>query len=299
MANEQLPASIGDITAGEVLAAEFLLTLAARDGNVLTHPAFFRATGKPGSNVVRVPHLGYGADILAAMTPGSATANTALTDDKTDVTVATRQLVYTNDDLARFMADGKLDPVMFAQFAAVAMAQTVIDVCANLTDGFSATAGSSGVNAAWSDVLAAKALLAVANAQGPMLGMIHPVQWGDLETDALSLGVLPAQTAGGVVNAGLESYKGRWFGVDFYTTSRVPTADAGANRAGGIWTPGGLVWADAELESDGDPNILNLGRGQLERVRQGTASMTSYVLRMVLGAAIGIDAAGVSLKTDA
>lgn len=299
MADEMVPSSIGSIVAGEVLAAEFLMTLADRDASVLEHPAFFHATGRPGSNVVRVPVLGYGHDTMAATTPGSETANTAFTDDAIDVTLANYVLRYTADDLARFMADGKIDPVRFAQYAGVNVAQTLIGLAANLTDGFSNVAGSSGVDAAWSDILTAKAFLYIAKAQGAMLGLLHGRQWADLEADALSLGVLPAQTNAAIVNSGLESYKGRYFGIDFFVHGAVPTADSGANRAGAIWTPGGLVWADAEYANDGDPNIVNLVRGQFERARRGTYSDTSYLIRAAMGVALGINAAGVTVKTDA
>jgi hypothetical protein len=299
VANEQTPSSIADIVAGEVLAPEFLMLLAERDGSVLNHPAFFHATGLPGSNVVRVPVLGHGYDLLSAATPGSDTANTAFSDDKIDVTIATYTLRYTNDQLAKWMADGKLDASLFAMGAVVSIAQTLISLAANVTDGFSNVAGSSGVNASWADVLVAKALLNVGNADGPMLGLVHGVQWGDLESDAASLGVLPAETNAGIINAELGAYKGKFFGVDWFKSNRVPTADAGANRAGAIWTPGGLVWADVAFDDEGDPNIVNLGRGQFERVRLGLASATAYMIRAGMGVSLGIDAAGVTLKTDA
>ena len=299
MANEMTPSSISDIVAGEVLAAEFLMTLDDRDASVLMHPAFFHATGGPGSNVVRVPVLGYGKDLLAATSASAETANTAFSDDKIDVTLANYTLRYSADDLARFMADGKIDPIRFAAYAGVNVAQTLISLAANVTDGFSNVAGSTGVNAAWSDVLVAKAFLYVAKAQGSMLGLLHGQQWADLEANALSLGVLPAQTNAAIVNSGLEAYKGRYFGVDFFTSGHVPTADTGANRAGAIWTSGGVVWADAQYANDGDSNIVNLGRGQFERVRRGTFSETSYMIRAAMGVSLGIDGAGVTLKTDA
>jgi hypothetical protein len=84
------------------------------------HPALMHATGfeQPVSNVVRVAHLGLGGyDLLSATTPGSEVANTALTDGSTDVTIAPRAKTYGLDDTARFISDGKLDPVMFAQDA--------------------------------------------------------------------------------------------------------------------------------------------------------------------------------------
>lgn len=302
MADEIIPSGITDIVAGEVMANEYLMLLADRDGSILTHPALLHATGSANSsNVVRVPHYGLGGyNLLSATTPGAEVANTALTDGHTDVTVAMRAKRYTLDDLARIMVDGKLDPVAFAQDAAVSVAMTLISLIANVTDGFGSTAGSSGVDATWNDVVDAKTILGIAKAAGPLLGILHPRQWGDLEIDALSLGVLPAQTMAGVINQGVGgAYKGRWMGIDFYVSSEVPTADGGANRAGGILAPGGVAWADKSMAPEGDPNIIDLGRARLERVRQGTFVATSYLTSYACGVSLAIDAAGVTLKTDA
>ena len=49
----------------------------------------------------------------------------------------------------------------------------------------------------------------------------------------------------------------------------------------------------------GDPNIINLGRARLERWRQGNYLATSYIVSCACGVAKAIDAAGVTLKTDA
>lgn len=301
MADEILPAGIGDLISGEVMANEFLMLLAARDNSVLNHPAMFHATASsPQSNVVRVPHIGLGGyDILAAHTPGSEVANTALTDGSTDVTIAPRAKRYTADDLARYIADGKLNAMALAQDAVISISQTLIDLIANVADDFTASAGDSGQDATWNNILDGKTTLGIANANGPMLGLLHPRQWGDLETDALSLGVVAAQSMGGVVMQGLGSYKGRWMGVDFFTSTRVPTSDGGANRAGAIWTRGGIAWADAQMPAENDPNIVDLGRGRFERVRKGDYLMTSFVTSFFAGVAQAIDAAGVTIKTDA
>lgn len=296
MADPVLPSNVTDLITSQVMATEYLMLLAERDASVLNHPSFFHATGKPGSNVVRVPHLGIGSDLMAADTPGSEHTRTAFSDDHTDVTLANQVLMYGAHDLARFMADGKIDPVIFAQCATISISQTLISLAANVTDGFTNIAGTTTVDATWDDVLVAKAFLGNALAQGPILGLIHPQQWNDLEADALSLGVLPAGSMTGVIMAGLESYKGRYMGIDWFTSGHVPAS--GGNRLGGIWTMGGLVWADCEYTNDGDPNIVNLGRGQFERCRKGTYSATDYVIRAGMGVALGIDDAGVTFRTD-
>lgn len=302
MANEILPAGVGDLITTEAMAAEFLMLLAERDGSILTHPALLHATAPSlTSTVVRVPHVGLmGYDQLSATTPGSDVANTALSDGHTDVTIAMRAKRYNADDLARAITNGRLDPVLFAQDAAISVAMTLISLIANVTDGFTATAGTSGVDASWNDIVDAKTALLIAKASGAMLGILHPRQWGDLEVDALSLGVLPAGSMSGVITQGLEgTYKGRWMGIDFFVSSDVPTADAGANRAGGIFAPGGVCWADAMLPpTASNATVVNLGRARLE-VYRGAALADNWITSHAAGVALGIDAAGVTLKTDA
>lgn len=301
MADEILPAGLTDLITSQAMATEFLMLLAERDGSILNHPALFRATAQAlTSTVVRVPHIGLGGyDLLTAQTPGAEVANVALSDGHTDVTVAMRTKRYNLDDLSRLITAGKLDPVMFANDAAISVAQTLISLLANVTDDFTATAGSSGVDATWNDVIDAKTLLAIGKASGSLLGFVHPRQWGDLEADALTLGMAGAMAVAGTLNAGLDQFKGRWLGVDFFATSAVPTADAGANRAGGIFARGAVAWADAQLAPENDPNIVDLGRARFERVRQGHFTATSYVTSYSCGVAKAIDAAGVTLKTDA
>ena len=302
MADEILPAGVADLITSQAMAAEFLMLLAERDGSILTHPALLHATSPSmTSTVVRVPHLGLGGyDLLSATTPGAEVANTVLADDKTDVTVAMRAKRYNLDDLARFIVNGRLDPVMFAQDAAISVAQTLLSLIANVTDDFTTVVGSTGVDASWNDIVDAKTALGIAKAQGPLLGLLHPRQWGDLETDALSLGVLPAQTMAGVIAQGLSGqYKGSWMGIDFFVSSLVPTANGGADRAGAIVAPGGVAWADAQMLDEGDPNIISLGRARLERVRQGQFIATSYITSYVCGVAKAINGAGVAVTTDA
>ena len=181
----------------------------------------------------------------------------------------------------------------------ISYAQTLISKLANVGDDFTTTVGTTTVNITWDNILEAKGLLAVAKNDGPLLCVLHPQQWSDLERAALSLGVLPAESMGGVIMAGLGSYKGRWMGIDMFVSSYVPTANAAADRAGFMCARGGMAWADLDLGNDGDPNITTFGRARLERVRQGQFLSTSYVQSGVMGVAKAIDLAGVSIITDA
>lgn len=302
MANEILVSSIADLLTNEVLSTEYLMLLTDRDASVLNHPAWFKATAPNlTSNVIQVPHLGWGGvDLLAAITPGSEIANTAFTDGKTDVTIAPRAKRYEASDFAKFLAAGKLGPAMLAMDLAISVQQTLISLLANVTDDFTNTSSpGSGVNLDWATIADAKGKLAVADNEGPILGLLHKQQWADLEADALSLGILPAQTMGNVINQGMTSYKGRWMGIDFFTSSRVPLDGGSANRVGALVAPGGVAWADAQMGSEGDPNIADFGTARLERVRRGTFLQTAWVMSHYSGVAKAIDGAGVSIISDA
>lgn len=301
MADEITPTLIADLIAGEVVANEFLYLLADRDNSLLNHPALMKATGRDStSDVVRVPHVGLGGyDLLSSHTPGSEQSNQAFTDGKTDVTIAPRAKRYFVHDFSEYLAAGKLGAAMFAQDLVISVGQTLISLIANVGDDFTSTVGTSGTDIDWDDIADAKATLGIAKANGQAMCILHPRQWGDLEKAALALGVLPAESMGGAIMAGFDSYKGRYMGVDFFTSSHVPTANAGADRAGCMFVRGGIAWADAQMNAEADPNIVDFGTARLERVRQGTYLSTSWMLSHYAGVAKAIDGAGVAIITDA
>ena len=97
-------------------------------------------------------------------------------------------------------------------------------------------------------------------------------------------------------------YQGNFLGLDIWTTTEVPTANAGADRAGGVFGLGALGFAIAPPpETMGLPTLVNIGDVQFEIVRNnGNAdSMTRFKGSIWTGASELIDAAGVSVITDA
>ena len=303
MANEILIAGIADLKTTEIMSAEFNLLLADR-GDLFQHPALMYAGAAQGSNKVRVSEIGLmGYDLLAAGTEGSALSNTALTDSSSDVTVAWYGKSYEQSDIAQVVAaNGLLDPVMYARDTAVSVAQTLISLIANVTDDFTATVGTTTADLTLAQYVTAINTLEVAKVSGPLMCILHPQQWADLRTDSLSLGGAAqyrADSQAVVMSSTFSQFKGNLFGVDVFTSSHVPTANTAADRAGGMFGRGAVVWADAMFPTNGDPNIINLGRAALERDRTGKAGLTAYVSHSFLGVVQGIDAAGVSIITDA
>lgn len=294
MANEIIPSSISDLVAGEVLANEYLMLLADRDASILSHPALLKASAPSGaSNVVRVPHVGLGGyDPLTARTPGTESANVALSDASTDVTIAPYSKVYAMDDLAQWMVQGRITPALFAQDAAISVSQKLISLIANITDGFAASTGSGDLT--WDVVMGAITTLEVAKAGGPAICLLHPYQWGDLRKSAASAGVSLAPALQGSMNAMMgNSYKGSYLGVDFYTSSAVPL-DTG-NYKGALFTRGAVCWADTVYPTVIGLNSISMGNAIFSMDYRPSFAETKMVTNANLGVALGIDAAGITL----
>lgn len=295
MANEILPASIGDLVAGEVLASEFLMLLADRDSSILQHPALHIVNAPAGSSsVVRVPHIGLGGrDALAERTPGTEIANTALSDGSTDVTIAPYGKVYALDDMAAWMTEGRLSTQLFAQDAALSVNQKMISLIAAVGDGFSADEGSGDLT--WDVMRAAKAALAVAKADDTngLMAILHPYQWADLEADTMGLGVAPAVYLASAINAPLGGYKGRFMGIDIFVSSHVPL-DTG-NYKGCLISKGAIVAAQAMYPTTIGQNSVSAGPMLFELDRRASFAETKLVTHALMGVALGIDAAGCTI----
>jgi hypothetical protein len=302
MANEILPSGVADLSLAETLAAEFLLLASDREDLVLQHPALYKVGALPGSNVVSVPHVGLmGYDLAATATPGSEIANTALTDGSSSITMVKKAKRYNEDDLARFMIGGVVNAQMFAQDALITIQQTLISLAAVAGSGFSASVGSTGVNLTWATFLAAKAVLLNNAASGQPVAILHPQQWADLEADALSVGVTAdPMILSGALTANLGSYKGRWFGVDVFTSQHVPSANAGADREGCMFVRGGVVLAHAAPAVENvAAGVVQFGdMGIFEISRKAEYGATNYITSFFAGAAVGVDALGVSILSD-
>ncbi len=306
MANEIIFSGIGDLTVTEAVTAAFLLLLADRVA-LPQHPALFYAGDiavGARSNTLKVPHVGLmGYDLATSTGDGSAVANTALTDGSTTIAVARYSKSYEASDLARITAGGLVNAEAMAMDAMATAALTLTSILANLVDNFSSTVGTSGVDATVANFLDAITTLEIAKVAGPYMAVLHPVQWGDIRKD---LGInaggaiqwMPA-SAELIVSRGI-GYQGQLAGVDVFTSTFVPTANAGADRGGGMFGRGALLWADGSVPSDPDLPQLNIaGKVLLEKSRTAKSGLTAYVMHVYLGASEGIDACGVSIITDA
>lgn len=305
MANEIVYSGLGDQRLTEVLSAEVLMQLADRNA-LPNHPALFYggdALGR-GSLAVKVPIVGLnGYDAMAAVGEGASIANTALTDTSVVCTVARYGKAYAASDMARFSnpMGGVINPAMLAQDAVTSDAMLLTSLLAGLMDNFSATVGTSGVDADLATFMAAQDTLQIANVPGPYMCILHSRQWRDILADiALAVGGVaqyvlasPEQIA---VRGG--SYQGALLGTDVFVSNQVPSV-GGTDRGGGMFGRGAVIWCDSTIVVDADPNLVLInGKLLFERERVARTSTTGWVSTTHKGVIEGIDLAGVSIITD-
>ena len=307
MANEIIYTGIGDLTLAAALSAEYILLAADRNA-LQNHPALMYVgdIGVGGhSDTIKVPTIGLmGYDILASTGDGTAVANSALSDGSVTVAVGRYSKAYEASDLARATAGaGGLSTQVFAMDALISGALTLTSLVANLLDNFATVVGTTGVDMTTANFLDAISALEIAKTPGPFLAVLHPVQFGDLRKDlaltaAGAVQYMPATAA--LIAARGTGFQGTLAGVDIVTSSYVPTMNASADRGGGMFGKGAILWADGTLAADGSADQMVIGGKVLfERDRTAKSGLTAYVTHRYLGVVEGIDAFGVTIQTDA
>jgi hypothetical protein len=299
--------TISDVRVAATIRGMVLRLLA--DRNQLPNHAVFRVgyagdASETGSASLKIPHLGSdGYDAMTATGDGVTVGATDLSDGATTVTVARSSLRYDPTDLARFTGPrGQFDAPEFAQWMVRSAGLRLVDQVCALSSGFSTTVGTSGSDATVQNFLDGKRALNVANAEGELLAILHPTQWHDILDDLNNNagGALQYEAAAQDLRNRLgNAYQGKLAGVDVWTSTRVPTANAGADRAGMMLAPGSIVWADARPRIDLPGQQTLIGKVLFEVDRQAAAGISRFIGHYYSGVAEGLDGAGVSFVTDA
>lgn len=176
----------------------------------------------------------------AAVAEGTELGNTALTTQKVTGTAAEIGIMATVTDVLEVSDIPAAHGARLRQLGRAIGDKIDVDVTA-LYQGFSTSVGTTTVDLAIADILSAIYQLEANDAPKPFVGVFHPVQINDLrvalETNANS----PFQSNG--IRAGTNElgpagngYAGTWFGLDLYFSTNVPTVNAAADRAGGIFS---------------------------------------------------------------
>jgi N4-gp56 family major capsid protein len=176
----------------------------------------------------------------AAVAEGTELANTALTSGSVTITSSEIGIMATITDVLELSDIPAAHGARLKQLGRSIGDKMDVDICALLGD-FTAAAGSSGVNIALTNFLDAIYNLEVNDAAGlgSLVGVLHPRQTADLRTefeaDAASLYVGSSDSR---ISKSMAGYFGSWFEIDIFQSTNVPTANAGADRAGGVFVRG-------------------------------------------------------------
>lgn len=304
MANEVLYSSLGDLRVAEILESQILLILGDRE-SFLNHPAIVNLgdISGQGSTASKVPLVGLdGSDVMGAVSEGSATSNTALTDASAVCTVARQALQYQMSDLARATDSlGVVNHQRFAQSLVGSANMRGQDMIANLTDNFATVVGTTTQDLPLDDFVDATISLDLLSVPGPYLWMAHPRQYGDFRNALLSAGgavQFMAATAAQIALNG-QGFKGSFLGVDICQSSKVPTANAGADRAGGMWGRGALGYKTATVPPDPMVPAIYAGPIMVEFERDAAYAYSKVVGNLYMGVVEIEDLRGVSIITDA
>lgn len=307
MANEILFADLsGSARLAAILAKEIELTLADRAS--LHKHASIKFMGNivgSGSNVIQTPIVALdGFDTMSSPADGAAVSNTALTETNANITVARRALQYSISDLANLTDSVGLNVQRLAQSMVGSAQMTFQSLLCDVTDGFTSTVGTSGVDMTVDDFFSAQFTLTLASVPGPYICILHPRQLADLQS-SLRAEAGPNQYVAAtqdMLNIKGQGFSGMFNGVDIFVSSKVPTANAGADRAGGMFGYGAVGYAE------GSPFAITGAGGivapagtpiVVEFERDASSALTKIIGNYYVGVAKLQDSMGVSIITDA
>ena len=176
----------------------------------------------------------------AAVNEGTELANTALTTAKVTGTAGEVGIMATVTDVLEVSDIPAAHGARLRQLGRSIADKIDVDITA-LFASLSSTVGTTTVDLSLANILEAIYTLEVANAPKPYVGVLHPIQISDMRTALETNANSPFQSQG--IRAGTNElgpagngFAGEWFGLPIYFSTNVPTANAAADRAGGIFS---------------------------------------------------------------
>jgi len=265
--------------------------LDALQAAVVTPPllAMFDLSGQP-SKAVDIPIAD--AESAAAVAEGAELANTALSTSKATLTASEVGIMATITDVLDVSSIAATRGAQMRQMGNAIAQKIDVDICALLA-GFATSVGGTGANLSLANLFSAIYTLEAANAPGPYVGVLHPVQIADLRTavEGSSSGIF---TGGGVRSGAGEigtnedtGYFGNFMGIDFYQSTNVPTANSAADRAGGVFS------------KDYALGMVQKWPAKTEIMRWAPIRGFVVVVSSMYGVGEIVDSAGVEITTDA
>jgi len=310
VANEFIYGGVGDpgddLRLAEVFNSEVWLNLS--DGTDIRDLCTrLRDMGGAGSDTIKAPYLAT-SDAMAAANADEVTAagNTLIADGQYSVTIAQQIIAFTVSDLfAITQGAGMMGMADLARQAARAYVLRSTDMICDVIDGFTATVGTTTVDLTVDDIYSAQYQLTSSAVPGGSAScVLYPTQLTDFQNSLRSEGgsvQWEAASADMLAQKG-PGFAGRWHGIDFYSSDSVVTANAGADSAGAMFNPRGVVFAEASAAAAMPGSVATVVPAgspvYAEFSRQADPGLSSLVAHAFVGVALGEDAAGVSIITD-
>jgi N4-gp56 family major capsid protein len=176
----------------------------------------------------------------AAVSEGTELANTALTTAKATGTAGEVGIMATVTDVLEVSDIPAAHAARLKQLGRAIADKIDVDITA-LFASFSSSVGTTTVDLSLANLLTAIYTLEVANAPKPYVGVLHPIQINDMRVALESNANAPFRSMG--IQSGTNElgpagngFAGEWFGLPLYFSTNVPTANAGADRAGGVFS---------------------------------------------------------------
>lgn len=306
MPNEIMYSTLGDQRLPAVLAAEIDLLLADRSW-LWGLPAFlYRGDmGGQGSDTSKYASVGLGGyDEMGAVAEGAQVGVTQLSDTSVTLAVARQALARKVTDLARLTdpGTGRINVTALAADMVNSAAARYTTMVAALGGTFTNTSGSTGTDLSVTNWFSAILAMELRNVAGPYLAILHSQQIADLRT-SLRAETGPLQydpaSAAQLAQYGAQA-AGMFLGVPIIRCNRVPTANAGADRAGMMIGERAIHWADAAVPGvAGLPSQPTGGRVSVSLDRDSLGAVTTIVGDYYVGVGVFDAARGENITTDA
>lgn len=261
--------------------------------NTAAHLVRYESIAGAPSKAANFPTAG--ALAASALVEGNDAGYTQYSTGVVTLTVAEAGLVLAISDLLSLSDIVGMDH--YVDQAAQALANKVTtDILALATGLNGGTAvGSTGVNLTEQNIIDGVTTLAAANIPGPYHGILHPQQWNDLAGGVgATLNPLNApgsqntyQTSNDLMRPIFDGGLREMYGVSWTVSGNVPTANAGADRAGMIVNP---MYAIGWVDKWG-------ARVEFERDASGRLTEVVYTAAYAVGELR--DSAGIAVVTDA
>ena len=212
---------------------------ALRQGNNLINLVIQRSLVGVASDTMRFPK----APNIAAtsVADGTDLTNTAYSPSNVPTTVAEIGVMFTVTDFN--LASTFIDMSQYAFDAGGALGEKITTDLAGLAGGFSNTTGTSTADLTEQQFRDAITALRARKVRNRLVGALHDQQENDLigsigstVSAAATTGTSPREVTNDMRATG-DGDLGTLFGVMLATNALIPTANAGADRAGGIWDP--------------------------------------------------------------